>query len=171
MYTPLQNKYGLGVFIDTSFGQQRIAHGGGIFGFVSDFERFPGSDVVIIVLSNNGSAPVGDISAGLAALVFGKEAAWPAAKKEIDVPVAVLEQYVGAYELMPDFIFTITVEDGHLMAQATGQPKSRLYAESETRFFLKVVDAQVQFTKDENGKVSSLTLFQGGREMKAPRKK
>ena len=169
MYTPFKNKYGLGVFIDSSFGQQRIAHGGGIFGFVSDFERFPESDVVIVVLANNGGSQVGDISAGLAALVFGKEATWPTSRKEVPVAAAVLEQYAGAYELMPNFVITMSVEDGHLMGQPTGQPKSQLYAESDSKFFLKVVDAQVEFTKDENGKVDGLTLFQGGQQMKGKR--
>jgi CubicO group peptidase (beta-lactamase class C family) len=169
MNTPFQNKYGLGVSIDSSHGQQRISHGGGIFGFVSDFERFPEADVAIVVLSNNGSVPVGDISAGLAALVFDKEAQWPAVRKEVAVPVSVLERYVGAYELMPNFIITMTVEDGHLMGQATGQPKSQLYAESETKFFLKVVDAQIEFSNDGTGAIPALRLLQGGQVIIAPK--
>ncbi len=92
------------------------------------------------------------------------------ARKEISVAPAVLEKYVGDYELAPGFVITMTVENGQLMTQATGQPKFPLYAEAENKFFLKVVDAQVEFFKDETGKVSYLMLHQGGRDMKAPKK-
>lgn len=53
------------------------------------------------------------------------------------------------------------------MSQATGQQAFQVFPESETKFFLKVVDAQIEFSKDENGKVNGLTLFQGGRTMPA----
>jgi hypothetical protein len=52
-----------------------------------------------------------------------------------------------------------------LIAQATGQPKINIYAESETKFYLKVVDAQIEFFKDATGKVEKLELRQGGAVM------
>jgi hypothetical protein len=57
------------------------------------------------------------------------------------------------------------------MTQATGQAPLPIFPESETQFFLKVVDAQVRFNSDETGNVNSLTLFQGGREMPAKKVK
>ena len=48
----------------------------------------------------------------------------------------------------------MTVEDGHLMTQATGQSKLQLLVESETMFFLKAVDAQVEFVKNDQGRVN-----------------
>jgi hypothetical protein len=56
------------------------------------------------------------------------------------------------------------------MAQLTGQPLFQFYPESETRFFYKVVDAQLTFQKDGNGKVTSLILHQGGRDQTAKKK-
>ena len=41
---------------------------------------------------------------------------------------------------------TITREGDQLFAQATGQGKAPIYAESDRRFFYKVVDAQITFT-------------------------
>ncbi|MDZ4805552.1 MAG: serine hydrolase [Candidatus Eisenbacteria bacterium] len=76
---------------------------------------------------------------------------------------------VGEYQLAPGFILTVTQEGNALMAQATGQPKFEIYPESETRFFLKVVDAQIEFQKGSDGKMSALTLHQGGAHMPAPR--
>jgi len=77
------------------------------------------------------------------------------------------EAYAGDYELSPNFTITVTLEDGRLMGQPTGQPKAELYPSSATEFFLKVVDAQVTFVKDEQGKVTQLILHQGGRNMPA----
>jgi CubicO group peptidase (beta-lactamase class C family) len=77
------------------------------------------------------------------------------------------EAYAGDYELAPNFIITITVEDGKLMAQATGQPKFELYPSAATEFFFKVVDAQITFVKNEQRQVTQLILHQGGRDMPA----
>ena len=45
-----------------------------------------------------------------------------------------------------------------------------LFAESPAKFFLKVVDAQIEFFRDEKGSVTHLVLHQGGRDMKGLRK-
>jgi hypothetical protein len=90
-------------------------------------------------------------------------------RKEITVSPAILAKYVGTYELAPKFNIMITMDGGQLMAQASGQGKLPLFAESETKFFLKVVDAQIDFKKGAAGKVVSLTLHQGGQDMNAPR--
>jgi len=65
----------------------------------------------------------------------------------------------------------MTVEGGQLMTQATGQPKFPVFAESETKFFLKLVDAQLEFVKNDKGEVTHVILHQGGRDAKAPKKR
>ena len=79
-----------------------------------------------------------------------------AVRKTVDVDPAVLKAYEGTYALSLFFAITITVEDGKLMAQATGQQKCQLFPESETKFFYKVVDAQISFEKGDDGKVNKL---------------
>ena len=54
---------------------------------------------------------------------------------------------MGRYQIGPDFILTVTLEGSQLMTQATGQNKLEVFAESETKFFLKAVDAQLTFAK------------------------
>jgi serine-type D-Ala-D-Ala carboxypeptidase/endopeptidase len=78
--------------------------------------------------------------------------------------------YAVTYELRPGFEITVTLDGDHLMTQLTGQPKFPLFGESENKFFLKVVDAQVEFVRDAKGAVASLILHQGGRDLPAPRK-
>ena len=46
--------------------------------------------------------------------------------------------------------------------QATGQEKFPVFAESEAKFFLKVVDAQISFVEDDSGAIVSLILYQNG---------
>ena len=53
------------------------------------------------------------------------------------------------------------------MGQPSGQSKNELFPISETEFFLKVVDAQVTFVKNEQGQVTQLILHQNGRNMTA----
>lgn len=87
------------------------------------------------------------------------------APKEIQVNEKILKSYVGEYELQPKFIITITNEGNRLFAQATGQEIFELFATTETEWFLKVIDAKVEFVKDETGKVLKLILYQGGQKM------
>jgi len=89
----------------------------------------------------------------------------PAERKEIKLDPALYDQYVGEYELAPGFAVVITKENGRLMGQATGQPKVELYPETETKFFLKVVDGQVEFVQSEDRKVTGLILIQGGQRL------
>ena len=90
--------------------------------------------------------------------------------KEVVVPEEIAAQYVGTYELQPNHDIVITLENNQLMAQLTGQPKLRLLAESDTRFFFKDVDAQIEFLKDDKGAVNRLILHQGPLELTASRK-
>ena len=95
----------------------------------------------------------------------------PVPKKEVAVDPKIYDQYVGDYELTPGFTITIVKRDAKLISLATGQPEVELFPESETKFFLKVVEAQVEFVKDASGKVTGLVLTQGGRTMPAKKTK
>jgi len=75
------------------------------------------------------------------------------------------DPFVGEYELAPGFLIKVWREENNYKAQATGQPSFDIYPESATKFFLNVVDAQIEFSRNEQGEVSSLTLHQGGRAM------
>ena len=65
----------------------------------------------------------------------------------------------------------ITLEGNQLIGQMTTRGPIPLFAESETHFFSKVVDAQLDFTKDEKGVVSGAVLHLNGRDQKAVRTK
>jgi CubicO group peptidase (beta-lactamase class C family) len=86
----------------------------------------------------------------------------PPERQAAQVDPALYDSYAGVYELAPGFLLTVTREGDHLMTQATRQSKIEIFPESETRFFLKVVDAQIEFQRGPDGKATGLTLYQGG---------
>jgi CubicO group peptidase (beta-lactamase class C family) len=94
----------------------------------------------------------------------------PAPRQAIQLDPAVYDAYAGEYELAPGFTLAVTREGDRIFAQATGQPKLEIFPESETQFFLKEVDAQLEFVRGEGGKVTGVVLHQGGRDVPGKRK-
>jgi len=95
----------------------------------------------------------------------------PAARKELQLTAVQLDPLTGQYELMPGFNIEVTRKENRLFAQATGQEQFEIFAASETRFFLKAVEADIEFFPDEKGVVSKMILYQGGQEMEGKRVK
>ncbi|MCW3119857.1 MAG: serine hydrolase [Chitinophagaceae bacterium] len=85
----------------------------------------------------------------------------------IEVAENILEKYVGTYQMTPQSGFAITKENKKLFIQPSGQAKLEMFAETETKFFLKVNDAEFEFVKDESGKVWKANLSQGGQKREA----
>jgi len=170
MTTPFKNNYAFGLGVHTASGHKLMDHGGGIEGFNTFLAYYPEDKLTVVVLANlNGEAPEA-IASRLAAVAHGENVVSPSERKEITVPPAILAKYVGTYQLMPNFDIVMTLEGGQLMTQATGQGKFPLFAESETKFFLKVVDAEVEFFKNEKGEVTHIILHQGGQDVKGVKK-
>jgi CubicO group peptidase (beta-lactamase class C family) len=169
MTTPFKESYGFGLEIQTIKGHERISHGGGINGFNTFEAWYPQEKLSIIVLSNvNGNAPE-EISDRLAAVMHNEPVVLASERKEIAVPISTLTRYVGVYQLAPKFSIVVTLKGDQLIAQAAGQGPAPLFASSPTRFFYRVVDAEIEFFSDAAGKVDHLVLYQNGHEMKGVR--
>jgi CubicO group peptidase (beta-lactamase class C family) len=170
MTTPFKSDYAFGLAVSTEKGRKAIEHGGGIEGFNTHLAYYPDDKLIVLVLGNlSGSAP-GDIAHKLAAVAHGETVVLASERKEVAVAPAILANYLGTYEVSPAFALVMTLEGGQLMTQATGQGKLPLFAESETKFFLKAVDAEVDFVKNDKGEVTGLVLHQGGQDIKAIKK-
>ncbi len=89
-------------------------------------------------------------------------------RKSVTLPAEALRAYTGLYDA-GEGVMTIGMEGGHLTMQTPGQAPFPLYAESATRFFLKVSEVEVEFTKDPTGKVKQALIYQDGATIKAPR--
>jgi CubicO group peptidase (beta-lactamase class C family) len=162
IFTPFKNNYGYGWGITTLFNRTCTRHGGGINGFRSDIIRFVDNDACVVVLSNIEGAPVNRISEDLTAILFGEKYELPREKKAISVGPEILDTYVGEYEVTPEFHIYITKENGQLYAAAPGHTKARMYAESETEFFLRIADVAFTFVKNEKDEVTQLILHMDG---------
>ncbi|MFZ6641680.1 serine hydrolase [Undibacterium sp. TC4M20W] len=129
------------------------------------FERDANGKIQSVTLHQNGHASPAP-RVGEAA----PEAASNATKRtEINLPAEQLKQYTGSYTLAPGFKLIISEKAGQLYAQATGQGSNAIFAEAKDKFFLKVVDAQLSFQRQADGKISGLVLHQNGRNMPGPR--
>jgi hypothetical protein len=122
------------------------------------FTRDPNGVVNGLVLHQNGDRPAPKLSAS----------ELPPELKEIALDAATVGDYVGKYRF--NFgILDVAFKSDHLEAQLTGQPAFPIFASAKDKFFLKVVDAQLDFERDAGGTVVAVVLHQNGRDMRAPR--
>lgn len=167
MTTPFKSDYGFGLFIDTRDGHKRISHGGGIEGFNTSLNFYPDDKVVVIVLGNLVGA-VDQVANALGKVALGQPVTLISERKEVSVAPSVLADYAGTYQLTPTINNVVSVKDGHLFAKLGTQPELELFAESDSKFFLKVVDAQVEFFRDPGTHtVTHLKIYQNGAEREA----
>lgn len=160
-------QYGYGIFVVKHKDYGTIAnHSGGWPGYMTFFERHLDNDKTIIILQNNGKS-VPSMTKIRQVLYNIK----PELPSEKETNVTELLPYVGSYELGPEFQIEVTVHEGKIYGQATGQEKFELFKEKTDLYFLKVVDAKVQFVRDANNKVEAMILFQNGREMRGAKVK
>ena len=85
--------------------------------------------------------------------------------KEVTVEDAILETYVGRYDLTPMFVVSITKAGKQLAIQPDGQGQFKMYPLSDSVFYLKEIIAQITFNLNSDGEVESMTLLQGGQEI------
>jgi D-alanyl-D-alanine-carboxypeptidase/D-alanyl-D-alanine-endopeptidase len=146
-----------------------VWHNGGTGGYRTFLGLDPSSKTAVVVMTNSGGAGADDIGMHLLnpAIPLAPKPVPPRQRTAIELPADVLARYVGVYELAPQFALTITLTDGALYAQATGQGTNRLWPETDVDFFLKEVDAQVTFVRDAQGVVTQLVLHQNGQNLPA----
>ncbi|MGA2259139.1 MAG: serine hydrolase, partial [Thermoguttaceae bacterium] len=149
-------------------------HNGMTGGYHTWLAIVPGKGTAVVVLSNTATMRITQFGELVTRAAFGLDVkplpprkAPPA--KAIAVDAATLARYVGVYPLFGDFDLRVSLENGQLMVQGTGQPKLPVFAESPTKFFYKAVDAQITFVLDKNGKVEKLVLHQNGADVEGKR--
>ena len=153
---------GLGWHILETDSAHIVWHNGGTGGYHSFAAFDPEAKRGVVVLTN-ADLGADDVGFHLLDPSIPLEDVRPVA----DVAPEVLARYVGTYRLAPGFDITVTREGDRLYGQATNQSAFALYPASETRFFLRAVEAEVTFDIDADGAVTGLTLHQHGRDTPA----
>ncbi len=129
-----------------------------------------GQGAVIMTDSENGFVLIQEILCALSEAYH-----WPHYKPE-EKTVLRLEpetyaQFVGRYEVRPDYVLDVTQEDYYLVIRPTGQTATRFYAEGRTLFYSVDPYVRIQFLSDKTGRVDSLVLWQQDFELTAKKTK
>jgi len=83
-----------------------------------------------------------------------------AERTRMSVPGALLNSYAGQYKLN-ETMMTITVEGDHLLGKISGA-EFFFFPESQSKFFSRLQDADIEFAKDASGNVVQLVIYQAG---------
>lgn len=158
---------GLGWFVLSEHGRQIVWHGGGTGGYRS-FLGFDTSSLTGVVVLSNSAHGVDDLGFHLLDRRFDLKVP-PERPAEAEIDKAVYAEYEGRYQLAKGVLVAVTREDSRLFIQVTGQGRVEVFPESVTRFFLKAVEAQVTFGRDDGGAVDHLVIHQHGADRRAVR--
>lgn len=153
-------KMGLGWHGDKLEDRIFTFHGGGTGGFVTlvglDRDKKTG-----VFVATNSTSKSDDIGVHILIPQFPLRKI----KSSVSFSVAVLDSYVGEYQLSPTFSIVVSREGERLFLQATDQPKVEMFGEKTDEFFLRVVAAKILFVRNTSGKVISMILKQDGEDM------
>ncbi|HQW66489.1 MAG TPA: serine hydrolase [Gemmatimonadales bacterium] len=153
---------GLGWHRLTRGGRTIVWHNGETGGFHSFLGFDPVTGANALVLANT-AADIDDLGLHLIDSSV-RLRALPPPRTAVPLDSTALARLTGRYELGPGFEIAVTRSGPALYAQATGQSRFRIFASSPTRFFFRVVDAELSFQQDSGGRTTGLTLHQGGRD-------
>lgn len=154
---------GLGWQTASPQGRRIVTHGGGTGGFSTRIAYDRDRGVGFVLLTNTTQFP-DDL--GLDLLRFGPYVDRP----EATVAARTVDRYVGRYRISPgNSLFVRSEGGGVLTLQTPGNVRFRMYAESDSSFFLKRAPWRVVFTRDRSGEVSGLDLIVNGATRSHPR--
>jgi hypothetical protein len=77
--------------------------------------------------------------------------------------------YVGHYRLSPNRVVTVQQEGDGLTIDFPGKTRFLLLPWADGKFFLKVLDLELTFAQDENGRVSTVEFVYEDRQYSAKR--
>ncbi len=154
--TGQNGQIGLNWLIQKGGDRTLIMHGGATAGYQTQIAFDPERGVGVVVLTNGAEF---DDDLGLDLLRRG---AGPA-RREVAVSADVLRRYAGVYKIDSGPSLVVRLEDeGYLTVQMPRNVRSRMYAESDSTFFLKRAPRRMRFTRDASGAVSGIVLNMDG---------
>ncbi len=162
--------YAFGVAYGKHRGLTTLSHGGALGGFRAHIAWYPNQRFSIAVLCNLDQISTKTKADRVAEIVLADHLTAPVLHRaEVQVESEHLNRLVGRYALSPTFEIEITREKNQLYAQATGQAKHPIYPETASKFFYKVVDAQITFGVGESDEIDQFVLHQNGADIPARR--
>jgi hypothetical protein len=86
---------------------------------------------------------------------------------EIGIDAKLLDGYVGAYQVTPRLIISVTRDGDKLFGQTTGRPRFQIHPYTDRDFFYTIVAAQLSFVLGADGTASAVILHQSGMDRTA----
>lgn len=158
-----QVAYGYGWMIGDDPIGKRIFHGGNTLGFTANIVRYIDEDMTIIILTNNAYYNVDGLADTLTSITLGREYQMPVALTEIKISNPDLyDSYVGRYEFISGTYMDIIKEDNNLYAQFTGQGIFEIFPETDSKFFAKSINMDIEFIINDNEEVTQAIFEQLG---------
>ncbi len=123
----------------------------------------------MVVLGSSSTGKIDELGRRLLKLLAGEEVEPLKLPATVELTEQELEPLVGQYKLKELGTASVTLDDGRLYLQLTGQPKIGIYAESKTRFYCRPVEASFDFEADDDGKIVRMVIHQNGLDVPAQR--
>lgn len=152
-------RYGYGWYINTYNGIRSVEHPGALPGFQARQIYYPDDQVFVVVLTNNGSASMDELTNRISAVVLNKSL-----QPDIKIDDQLLEKYFGTYKLSIDTNRVITVFkiNDRVVVKLPNNEIVPLLFTSETKFQLKnLLSADCEFIV-EKGRVTKIAANQNG---------
>jgi D-alanyl-D-alanine carboxypeptidase len=162
MFTPaklnsgVNTNYAFGWGVFEYNGRKVMAHGGGIFGFVTHVARVPDEKLYVAVLSNNPSIDPGELGTRIVAKAIG-----PALedRPSITLDEKTLDEYVAVYRFDPTMTRTVTRTGNKLYSQRSGGERTEILPAAKDEFFFRDLPGRVHFRRDAQGKVTEMDFL------------
>jgi CubicO group peptidase (beta-lactamase class C family) len=165
MTKPFLNDYAFGVQVRTVNGRKVIDHSGSIQGFNTWLAYYPDEKVTVAVLGNLAGPAPSQIASLMGRLAHDETITLLSERREVSPAAEVLSRVVGTYQLSGGPIVRITSDTNQLYSKIGNQSALSMFSESETKFFAKSAEVQIDFSgKDAQGKPTQLVLLQNGRK-------
>lgn len=159
IFTPYNETYGYGWFIEDVFGRKTVWHDGGVNGFSSMITRYTDDDVCIILLGNNESGIGLSASRDIAAILLGEKYDLPKLHIEKKLSPEQLQNILGEYkDASGDMVFKVVLKDDRLYIDCPIDSTLYIHPLSETDFFSKAYDMKLTFVKGENAQITGMNM-------------
>lgn len=127
-------------------------------GFSYTFQKDTLNDLVIIILSNRRHPVSEEIAKSIKAIYRKTPYELPLLRQTVTINPKLYVDYVGTYEVNPNFKFEVIQKKDSLFTVMGGQ-KTHLIPQSANQFYYRDFDAAIRFVQDSNGLVSKAVLY------------
>lgn len=160
--TKQSGNWGLGITVTGEGKAARFSHGGSNEGYRNTMIAYyeMGQGAVVMTNSESGDGLLQEVVSSIA-----KEYGWTdylaPEKTSVKLNPQIFEQYTGKYEEG----ISVIIEEGKLKLQYDGERKAELFAESETKFFVRERPLEIIFVKDASGRVTGMIFRFPGQDI------